>query len=71
MSRGALQLTHRRLGGGGTLVCAQCGGYATDNLLTQEHPEMADTIDRDGFHLGVDRHRPQARHDDIECGRHR
>ena len=47
-------------------VCAQCGGYATDYLPTQEQPEMADTIEDDGFRLGVRRHRTQPRHNNVK-----
>jgi hypothetical protein len=55
-SRGVWQQMYLRFGGGGRLRHAQRGGYATDYLPIQEHPEMADTIEGDGFHLGVRGH---------------
>jgi len=61
--------SHRKTGqlalGRPTSSC-QRGDYATDNLLAQEHPEMADTADHYGLHFGVGRHRPQAGHDHVE-----
>ena len=47
----------------------QRGDDAADDLPAEEHPEVADPADRYGLHLGVGRHRPQARHDHVECGR--
>ena len=61
--------SHRKTGQlalGGPPSSCQRGDYATDNLLAQEQPEMADTIEHDGFHLGVRWHRTQPGHDDVE-----
>jgi hypothetical protein len=61
--------SHRKTGQlalGGPPSSCQRGDYATDNLLAQEQPEMADTADRYGLHFGVGRHRPQARYDHVE-----
>jgi hypothetical protein len=32
---------------------------------------VADAADRHGLHVGVCRHRPEARHNHVECGRER
>ena len=64
--------SHRKTGRlalGGPTSSRQRGDYATDNLLAQEQPEMADTADRYGLYFGVGRHRPQARYDHVECRR--
>ena len=49
----------------GRPVCGQGGDYVADNPLTYEHAEMADAIDRDGFHVGVGGHRARAGDDDV------
>ena len=55
----------------GLPVRGQRGDYAADDLPAQEHPEVADAADRHGLHVGVCRHRPEARHNHVECGRER
>ena len=64
LSGGRLQPPHMRLRHGRP-VCGQRGDYVTDNPPTYEHAEMADVIDRDGFHVGVVGHRARARDDDV------
>ncbi len=49
LSRGARQYRHSLFTDG--LLCAQLGCNATDYLPTHEHPEMADTVEGDGFRL--------------------
>ena len=53
----------------GLPLCEQRGDYAADNLPTHEHPEVADVTNLYGLHLGVGRHRSEAGHDHVECGR--